>query len=90
VNRLRSPSPSTRVQFPNPSCYVENDAYDAVGNLTSKTDRKNQQIAYTYDQLNRLTVTAYPDTTTVNYTYDNDSRLTQVSSNWSMQHYPIR
>ena len=40
---------------------------------------KNQQITYTYDQLNRLAGKSYPDTTTVNYTYDNDSRLTQVS-----------
>jgi RHS repeat-associated protein len=50
-----------------------------VGSLTSKTDRKNQFLTYTYDQLNRLTQKAYPDTTTVNYTYDNDSRLTQVT-----------
>jgi len=47
--------------------------------LTGKTDRKNQAITYTYDQLNRLTKKTYPDSTTVNYTYDNDSRLTQVS-----------
>jgi YD repeat-containing protein len=54
-------------------------AYDAVGNLTSKTDRRGQYIAYTYDQLNRLTLKTYPDNSTVNYTYDNDSRLTQVT-----------
>ncbi len=36
-------------------------------------------LAYTYDQLNRLTGKTYPDSTAVNYTYDNDSRLTQVS-----------
>jgi YD repeat-containing protein len=44
-----------------------------VGNLLTKTDRKNQLITYTYDQLNRLTQKAYPDTTAVNYTYDNDT-----------------
>ena len=49
------------------------------GNLLSETDRKNQQITYTYDQLNRLTKKTYPDTTTVNYTLDDDSRLTQVT-----------
>jgi len=38
-----------------------------------------QMIAYTYDQLNRLTQKSYPDTSTVNYTYDLDSRLTQVT-----------
>jgi YD repeat-containing protein len=53
--------------------------YDAVGNLTSKTDRKNQLLSYAYDGLNRLTQKSYPDTTTVNYTYDLDSRLTQVT-----------
>jgi YD repeat-containing protein len=41
--------------------------------------RKNQQITYTYDQLNQLTGKTYSDSTIVNYTYDNDSRLTQVS-----------
>jgi YD repeat-containing protein len=51
----------------------------AVGNLSSKTDRKNQRINYTYDQLNRLTQKAYPDNTAVNYTYDNDSRLMRVT-----------
>jgi len=50
-----------------------------VGNLISKTDRKNQSITYTYDQLNRLLQKSYPDSTAVNYTYDNDSRLTQVT-----------
>src|SRR5581483_9831369 len=50
-----------------------------VGNLTSKTDRRNQLIQYTYDWSNRLTKKSYPDTSAVNYTYDLDSRLTQVS-----------
>ena len=62
-----------------PSGYIETYNYDAVGNLTGKTDRKNQSITYTYDQLNRLTQKSYPDTSTVNYTYDLDSRLTQVT-----------
>lgn len=47
-------------------------------NLISKTDRKNQTLTYTYDQLNRLTKKTYPDSSTVAYTYDNASRLTQV------------
>ena len=37
--------------------------YDGVGNLTSKTDRKNQTIQYVYDALNRLSSKTYPDTT---------------------------
>jgi RHS repeat-associated protein len=51
----------------------------ADNNLTGKTDRKNQLITYTYDQLNRLAGKTYPDNSTVNYTYDLNSRLTQVS-----------
>jgi len=58
---------------------TETYSYDAVGNLTRKTDRKNQLLTYTYDQLNRLSQKQYPDNSTVNYTYDNDSRLTQVT-----------
>jgi YD repeat-containing protein len=58
---------------------VEIYNYDGVGNLTGKTDRKNQSITYTYDQLNRLSQKSYPDTSTVNYTYDLDSRLTLVT-----------
>lgn len=30
-------------------------SYDAVGNLTSKTDCNNHTIRYVYDALNRLT-----------------------------------
>ncbi|MGA2482628.1 MAG: RHS repeat-associated core domain-containing protein [Candidatus Acidiferrales bacterium] len=62
-----------------PSSLYETYAYDAIGNLTGKTDRKGQTITYIYDQLNRLTQKAYPDSTAVNYTHDNDSRLTQVT-----------
>jgi YD repeat-containing protein len=51
---------------------------DAVGNLTSKTDRKGQTISYTFDQLNRLIQKSYPDSTTVAYAFDKDSRLTQA------------
>ena len=47
--------------------------------MTNKTDRKNQLITYTYDQLNRLTGKTYPDNSSVNYTYDLNSQLTQVS-----------
>ena len=37
--------------------------YEAIGNLTSKIDRKNQTILYVYDALNRLTHKGYPDAT---------------------------
>ena len=53
--------------------------YDAVGNLTSKTDRKNQTIQYVYDALNRLTHKGYPDATGVDYVYDLAGKIKQVS-----------
>ncbi len=46
--------------------------------MTSKTDRKNQTITYTYDNLDRLTRKQYPGGAGVDYTYDNLSRLTRV------------
>ena len=42
----------------------------AVGNLTSKTDRKGQTIEYVHDALDRLSHKGYPDSTGVNYVYD--------------------
>jgi YD repeat-containing protein len=52
-----------------PSTLAETYVYDAVGNLTSKTDRKNQTIQYVYDALNRVTHEGYPDSTSVDYVY---------------------
>jgi RHS repeat-associated protein len=52
---------------------------DAVGNLTSKTDRKGQSIQYVYDALNRLTHKGYPDSTGVDYVYDLVGKIQQVS-----------
>ena len=51
-----------------PSSLTESYAYDAVGNLTSKTDRKGQTIQYVYDALNRLASKTYPDSTAVELT----------------------
>jgi YD repeat-containing protein len=50
-----------------------------VGNLTSKTDRKNQTIQYVYDALNRLSSKTYPDSTAANYVYDLVGKVQQVS-----------
>lgn len=49
-----------------PSTLAESYAYDAVGNLTSETDRKNQTIQYVYDALDRLSSKNYPDSTSAN------------------------
>jgi YD repeat-containing protein len=62
-----------------PSTLLETYAYDAVGNLTSKTDRKNQRIQYFYDALDRLTSKTCPDTTSANYVYDLVGKIKQVT-----------
>jgi RHS repeat-associated protein len=49
-----------------------------VGNLKSKTDRKNQTIQYVYDALYRLTHKGYPDSTGVDYVYDLAGKVQQV------------
>jgi YD repeat-containing protein len=53
-----------------PSNLVETYVYDSVGNLISKTDRKNQTIQYVCDVLNRLTLRICPDSTSVEYVCD--------------------
>ena len=65
--------------IPSPSTLSESYGYDAVGNLTSKTDRKNQTIQYVYDALNRMTQKTYPDSTSANYVYDLVGKIKQVS-----------
>ena len=62
-----------------PSTLFETYGYDALGNLTSKTDRKNQTIQYVYDELNRLTSKSYPDSTSANYVYDLVGKIQQVT-----------
>ena len=57
----------------------ESYTYDLVGNLTSKTDRKNQTIQYVYDALYRLASKTYPDSTGVEYAYDLAGKVQQVS-----------
>ncbi|MFZ0817295.1 MAG: RHS repeat-associated core domain-containing protein [Candidatus Sulfotelmatobacter sp.] len=54
-------------------------AYDLVGNLLSKTDRKGNTIQYLYDTLYRLTQKTYPDTTNVEYAYDLANKVLQVN-----------
>ena len=50
-----------------------------MGNLQSKTDRKNQTIQYVCDALYRLTQKTYPDSTSVEYAYDLAGKVQQVS-----------
>ncbi|MEK7309971.1 MAG: RHS repeat-associated core domain-containing protein [Planctomycetota bacterium] len=55
---------------------VTTNSYDGNGNLTSKTDARNQTIVYTYDFNNRLTGKLADQQTY--YTYDSRSNLLTV------------
>ncbi len=68
--------------------------YDAVGNLTQRTDARGVLTTYGYDNLNRAISRTYSDgTPTVTYTYDavsvpnSKGRLTSVSSSVSTFSY---
>lgn len=51
--------------------------YDTAGNPTSSVDAANVATASTFDALNRLTATTYPDTSlNVAYKYDEDDSIT--------------
>ena len=66
----------TQTNFP---AHSEVYDYDAMGDLTSKQDRKGQTITYVYDALNRLTQKSYPDSTNVDYVYDLAGKIKQVT-----------
>lgn len=57
---------------------AESYSYDAVGNLTSKTDREGNTIQYVYDALYRLTQKTYADSISVEYAYDLAGKVQQV------------
>ena len=44
--------------------------YDAAGNLISRRDAEGAETIYTYDNLNRVVSTEYPDATDVSFSYD--------------------
>lgn len=58
---------------------VERYAYDAKGNLISKTDANNQAETYQYDNANRLIQTVTRKGEVITYAYDLQDRLIQVS-----------
>ena len=57
---------------------VERYAYDARGNVVSKTDATNQSEVYQYDLANRLTQTTTRKGEVITYGYDGQDRLTQI------------
>lgn len=60
----------------------ESFTYDADDNLLSRTTRRKDVIAFSYDTLNRRTAMTPPaPTPAVSYAYDLAGRLTSVSSN---------
>jgi RHS repeat-associated protein len=66
---------------------VERYAYDASGNLISKTDALNQQETYQYDPANRLIQTTTRKGETIAYAYDSQDRLIQIARSDSTTNY---
>jgi RHS repeat-associated protein len=67
---------------------MTNYTYYLSGPLKTSVDAKGQATSYSYDDLNRLTSTAYPDTTSESRTYDPSSNLlTRTSPNGSLISY---
>jgi len=68
-------------------------AYDANGNLVTKTDARSSGSSYIYDALNRVTIRSSDGTPAVTYNYDLGSisngkgRLASVSSSVSSYSY---
>ncbi|ULR56084.1 DUF6531 domain-containing protein [Streptomyces deccanensis] len=61
---------------------VTTTAYDAVGNVTRRTDADKRATSYAYDELDRLTTVTAPDGGTTAYGYDlasNVSRRTDAN-----------
>ncbi|HVP22587.1 MAG TPA: hypothetical protein VMS77_01590, partial [Conexivisphaerales archaeon] len=55
--------------------YTSTFAYDAVGNLASKTDKEGRVTQYEYDALNRLKRVTDPLNQVTEYTYDDRDNL---------------
>ncbi len=59
--------------------YIEKSiSYDANGNISKCTISPMGSTAYSYDPINRLVETRYPNGESIKYTYDCNSNLTQV------------
>jgi RHS repeat-associated protein len=65
--------------------YVTNYYYDEVGNLRTVTNAATKSTTYSYDNLNRPTITGYPDGTYESYSYDNNGNPVQKTDRKSIQ-----
>ena len=83
LSKTEYPSTTKGANAVNPSDY-EQLSYDANGNATSRRLRDGTNIAYTYDNLNRLTFKNLPnivlEDADVTYVYDLLSRLLSASN----------
>ena len=55
-------------------------SYDAVGNLTQKTDNRNIMTSYLYDELDRKTKIDYPNDVDTVYAYDGNGKVGTLTS----------
>ena len=79
LSKTRYPLPTQGSNASSTTDY-EQLGYDAASNVTSRRLRDAQSIAFTYDNLNRVTLKDLPGTEPdVTYAYDNLGRLTSAS-----------
>ncbi|MFK2873628.1 RHS repeat-associated core domain-containing protein [Dyella lipolytica] len=66
-----------------PDTGTTNRTFDAAGNVLTKTDAKGIVATNTYDALDRLSTTSYPDSTqNVTYSYDDQNSTTNCSTSY--------
>ena len=58
--------------------YTTQFGYDLTGNLLKKTDRREKETHYVYDNLNRLNMVVDPADGSTGYTYDNRDNLVSL------------
>lgn len=54
--------------------------YDARGNIKTVTNPRNKTTTFSYDVMDRLTGTLYPDGTQESYRYDKNGNMTKLST----------
>jgi len=73
---------------PSTDAGTSSTTYDAVNNLTGRTDRNGRTVSYGYDQLDRRTSETWSGSSyAAAYTYDLADQLTQTSDNAATYNY---